>query len=67
MSDNEGNKDIEDKTICAKCHILVEESLMLTCEHNLCLLCGSENLKREQKKGNYKYHVTKKIIFFLFI
>lgn len=57
MSDNEGKKDIDEKTVCANCNIMVEESLMLTCEHNLCLLCGSDNLKREQRKGNHKYHV----------
>ena len=57
MSDHEGKKDIDEKTVCANCNIMVEESLMLTCEHNLCLLCGSENLKREQRKGNHKYHV----------
>ena len=61
-SDNEGKKEIEEKTICAVCNVLVDESLMLTCEHNLCLLCASANLKREQKKGNFKYHV--KFIFY---
>jgi len=60
MSDNEGKKEIEEKTICANCNISVDECLMLTCEHNLCLLCGSSNLRREQKKANHKYHVKLK-------
>lgn len=65
MSDNEGKKEIDDKTICAICNILTDESLMLTCEHNLCLFCASINLKRQQRKGNFKYHVYN-LIKFLF-
>ena len=57
MSDKEGKKDFEEKTICANCNISVDECLMLTCEHHLCLLCAADSLRREQKKGNNKYHV----------
>ncbi len=57
MSDNEDRKEHEEKIVCANCNVLAEDSLMLTCEHNLCLLCGSDNLKREQRKGTHKYHV----------
>lgn len=63
MSDNEEKRDYEEKTICANCNVSVEECLMLTCEHNLCLICGSRNLKREQNKGNHKYHVSFPKIF----
>lgn len=63
MSDHEGKKEIDEKTVCANCNIMVEESLMLTCDHNLCLLCGSENLKREQRKSNHKYHVRLNHLF----
>ena len=57
MSDNEGKKENDEKTICANCNNLIDECLMLTCDHNLCLLCGSSNLRREQAKGNHKHQV----------
>ncbi len=49
--------DYDDKTICAKCAQVVEETLMLTCDHNLCLLCAAKNLSREESKGIHKFQV----------
>lgn len=60
MSDNEneGKKEFDERTICAICNISVDECLMLTCEHNLCLPCGSSNLRREHNKSIHKYYVN---------
>lgn len=60
MDFNKGN-EYDDKTICAKCGLVVEETLMLTCDHNLCLTCAAKNLSREENKGIHKYQVI--IIF----
>jgi ribosomal protein L40E len=40
---------------CSKCNAQVEDILLLTCEHNLCLLCSSKNLQREENKENYSF------------
>lgn len=37
---------------CAKCGTLPEDILMLTCNHDLCLICSAKNFQKEmQKKG----------------
>ena len=51
-------KELEDKIFCAKCGSLVEESLQLACEHNLCLNCAARNLKREETKKIHKIKVN---------
>jgi hypothetical protein len=51
-------KELEDKIFCAKCGSLVEESLLLACEHNLCLNCAARNLKREETKKIHKIKVN---------
>jgi len=43
-------------TRCAKCYLQVEESLLLICEHNLCLQCAAKNISREDNSEN-KYQV----------
>lgn len=57
MSDYE-RKEIEEKIFCAKCGSLVEESLLLTCDHNLCLPCSAKNLSKEESKNIHKYKVN---------
>jgi NMD protein affecting ribosome stability and mRNA decay len=57
MSDYE-RKDLEEKIFCAKCGSLVEETLLLTCEHNLCLSCAAKNLFTEDNKNIHKYKVN---------
>lgn len=55
---SEYGREYNDQINCAKCNILAEESLLLTCEHNLCLPCASQNLLREETKGIHKYQVN---------
>jgi hypothetical protein len=54
MADYE-RKDLEEKIFCAKCNSLVEETLLLTCEHNLCLPCAARNLFKEEQKNIHKF------------
>ena len=42
----------EDAVACAKCGELPNDVLILTCDHNLCLRCASNNLKRENMKAS---------------
>jgi hypothetical protein len=48
-------KDLEEKVFCAKCNSLVEETLLLTCEHNLCVPCAARNLYKEDQKNIHKF------------
>jgi DNA-directed RNA polymerase subunit RPC12/RpoP len=57
MENNFERKDLEDKIFCAKCGALVEETLLLSCEHNLCLPCAAKNLFKEDSKNIHKYKV----------
>jgi hypothetical protein len=50
-------KEFEEKIYCAKCGTLIEETLLLTCEHNLCLSCAAKNLFTEESKNIHKYKV----------
>ena len=56
MSDFE-RRELEEKIYCAKCGLLVEETLLLACEHNLCLNCAARNLQREENKKIHKLKV----------
>ena len=60
LNNNYNSNDYDDKTICAKCGLVVEETLMLTCDHNLCLSCAAKNLAREENKGTHKFQVKLK-------
>ncbi len=64
MSDYE-RKDFETKIFCSKCGLLVEEALLLICDHNLCLTCSSKNLRREESKGIHKFKVNISFIIIL--
>ena len=44
--DQECPEDEEDVS-CAKCHAKPEDVLILTCDHNLCLECASNNLHEQ--------------------
>jgi hypothetical protein len=59
------DKEMEGKEYCAKCGILTEETLILTCDHDLCLQCAAKNLIREERKGIHKYIINIIIDFFL--
>ena len=43
---------------CAKCGQLPEDILILTCDHNLCLICAARNLQKEHKKGLHSFQVS---------
>lgn len=60
--DKHKSSDYDDKTICAKCGLVVDETLMLTCDHNLCLTCAAKNLSREENKGIHKFQVLNLLI-----
>ena len=55
-SDNEINNRLsepkeEEAVACAKCGQLPNDVLILTCDHNLCLRCASNNLKAQNDKS----------------
>ena len=54
MADYE-RKELEERIFCAKCNSLVEETLLLTCEHNLCLPCAAKNLSKVDSKNIHKF------------
>jgi hypothetical protein len=54
MSDSKYEEEVR----CAKCLNIAEDTLMLTCDHHLCLNCATANLLREEKKGLHKYKVS---------
>ena len=41
----------EDENYCSNCGIKCEQSLMLYCDHNLCMKCAGENLVRNDSQG----------------
>jgi hypothetical protein len=43
---------------CAKCAQTPEDILILTCDHNLCLLCAAKNLQREQKRNMHSFQTV---------
>ena len=42
---------MSEEIYCSKCHNKTEETLLLSCEHNLCIPCAAENLSRQESKG----------------
>eukprot|EP00744_Colponema_vietnamica_P009095 GILI01012949.1.p1 GENE.GILI01012949.1~~GILI01012949.1.p1 ORF type:complete len:468 (-),score=80.29 GILI01012949.1:1178-2581(-) len=40
---------------CAKCQTRLEDALILTCDHNLCLQCAAQNLQREELRGIHTF------------
>ena len=36
---------------CAKCHNQTEETLLLSCDHNLCIHCAADSLSRQEPQG----------------
>ena len=56
MSDFD-RKELEENIFCAKCNSLVDETLLMTCDHNLCLPCATKNLVREENKNIHKVKV----------
>jgi len=47
------HSELRDEAVaCAECNELPNDVLILTCDHNLCLKCASENLKRENSKAH---------------
>ena len=41
----------EDEICCSNCGTKCEQSLMLSCDHNLCMNCAAENLVRNESPG----------------
>ena len=41
----------EDEILCSNCGVRCEQSLMLSCDHNLCMNCAAENLVRNENPG----------------
>ena len=58
---------IEEEVIisCAKCGTTPDDVLILTCDHNLCLICAAKNLKREQQKSKHSYQVLQYIYIYI--
>ena len=44
MEEHQASRDDEEAVTCAKCDVLPNDVLILTCDHNLCLRCASLNL-----------------------
>lgn len=42
---------MSEEIYCAKCHNPTEETLLLSCEHNLCISCAAENISRQESIG----------------
>jgi tripartite motif-containing protein 63 len=57
MADYE-RKDLDEKNFCAQCNVLIEETLLLTCDHNLCLPCAAKNLSKEDSKNIHKFRTV---------
>ena len=41
----------EDEICCSNCGVKSDQSLMLSCDHNLCMNCAAENLVRHESPG----------------
>jgi len=44
--------------VCAKCHDNPDDVLILTCEHNLCLVCASKNLNEQELRQKNSFSVS---------
>ena len=42
--------DLPQNEYCAKCNTYPEDILMLTCNHDLCLICAAKGLQKEEMK-----------------
>ena len=49
---------MSEEIYCSKCHNKTEETLLLSCEHNLCIPCAAENLSRQESKGINKIQIV---------
>jgi len=54
----ETNDNDQTMVKCAKCEQQTEDVLILTCDHNLCLQCSADNLRREENKDKYSFHTV---------
>ena len=41
----------EEEILCSNCGVKCDQSLMLSCDHNLCMNCAAENLVRNESPG----------------
>ena len=42
---------MSEEIYCSKCHNKADETLLLSCNHNLCIPCAAENISRQENKG----------------
>ena len=49
---------MSEEIYCSKCNNKTEETLLLSCEHNLCIQCAAENLSRQESKGINKTQIV---------
>lgn len=42
---------MSEEIYCAICHKPIEETLLLSCEHNLCIACAAENISKQKSVG----------------
>lgn len=42
---------MSEEIYCAICHKPTEETLLLSCEHNLCIACAAENISKQKSIG----------------
>ena len=48
--------------LCAKCEDNPDDILILTCEHNLCLICAAKNLIAQEQKQKNSFSVSSRIL-----
>lgn len=44
----------EERAICSKCGQTTDEALILSCDHNLCLVCSAKNLNLSKGVSRYQ-------------
>lgn len=54
--DNESQQ--ADSTLCSDCGCCPDDILILTCNHNLCLMCASKNLHNESTKSQHTFQTV---------
>lgn len=50
MNSDPEREDDKEATFCSKCNCCPDDILILTCNHNLCLLCSARNLRTQERK-----------------
>ena len=55
---------MSEEIYCAKCNNLTEEILLLSCDHNLCILCAAENISKQESRGVISHYREKSICWF---